>query len=254
MAKAFVPNLNNLPRVQPKNGIKTDNRAENLEWHNYSMYHKNEDYFETINTERKAYFLGFLFADGNNSVKRETARYIQWNLIPADSYMLEEFSLDIYGDKNHVKISSLPKLVKFPRGKTYKNKGANCITICSQKLSKDLEKHGCIPRKSLVLKFPTTVPGYLMNHFVRGYFDGDGCISKLAKKKKENSIFVCAFVSSSEFIIHLSNFLRKYIDVKGHITQKKKIFQLTIGGNQQAERLCDWLYKDASIFLKRKQS
>ncbi len=32
MAKAFIENRENEPQVDNKNGDKTDNRAENLEW------------------------------------------------------------------------------------------------------------------------------------------------------------------------------------------------------------------------------
>ena len=50
-----------------------------------------------------------------------------------------------------------------------------CVT--SIKLVHDLIKHGCVENKSLILKAPTTVPKELLHHFIRGYFDGDGCVA-----------------------------------------------------------------------------
>ncbi len=34
------------------------------------MYDLNENYFENIDTEQKAYFLGFIFADGNIQLRQ----------------------------------------------------------------------------------------------------------------------------------------------------------------------------------------
>lgn len=59
------------------------------------------------------------------------------------------------------------------------------LTITNKKIAKDLIKCGCIPNKSLVLKFPDErifASKDLIRHFIRGYFDGDGCISYLETK------------------------------------------------------------------------
>lgn len=49
---------------------------------------------------------------------------------------------------------------------------------------------GCIPNKSLILKFPdeNLVPKNLIKHFIRGYFDGDGCISYSFLNKEKDII------------------------------------------------------------------
>ncbi len=41
----------------------------------------------------------------------------------------------------------------------------------------DLIGHGATIRKSLTLTFPTHLDEKLIKHFLRGYFDGDGCIN-----------------------------------------------------------------------------
>lgn len=46
----------------------------------------------------------------------------------------------------------------------------------------DLISHGCVPNKSLILK-PPKIDNELINHFIRGYFDGDGCVSFNSKTK-----------------------------------------------------------------------
>ena len=50
------------------------------------------------------------------------------------------------------------------------------MQISNSTISKDLENLGMVANKSLILAFPTFISKELMPHFIRGYFDGDGCV------------------------------------------------------------------------------
>ena len=56
----------------------------------------------------------------------------------------------------------------------------------------DLIKQGCVPNKSLILTFPNKyqVPKNLINHFIRGYFDGDGSIYEYSKTHAGSISFI----------------------------------------------------------------
>lgn len=51
------------------------------------------------------------------------------------------------------------------------------MRIGSKKVFHDLLKLGLTPRKSLTIKFPNDIPNKYFGHFIRGYFDGDGCVT-----------------------------------------------------------------------------
>ena len=117
---------------------------------------KNEGYFDVIDTEFKAYFLGFFMADGNNC-----NGVLKIKLHVRDKKILEIFSLNILG-KNTVLYYEDTAILKFG----------------SLKMSKRFTELGIVPRKSYhKTDIPKQIPDNLIRHFVRGYFDGDGCIS-----------------------------------------------------------------------------
>ena len=126
----------------------------------------NSNIFNTIDTEEKAYWLGFLYADGNvldnNTISLELSTVDKEHLIKFNSFLNK--SLDIREDKNRVR----------------------CI-FKDTTIKNSLVNLGCIPRKSLVLRFPKDkqVPKRLKRHFVRGYIDGDGSIYK-----SNNNIYI----------------------------------------------------------------
>jgi hypothetical protein len=133
--------------------------------------------FREINDESGAYFLGLLYADGNIS-KNKTC--ISLKLKSNDQIILEKFR-DIMSPSSPIKIA--------------KNKGSpntySYFRINQKEICEQLISHGCIPNKSLILQFPTTVPLELIRHFLRGYSDGDGTIyqNKFKNKKTINTIW-----------------------------------------------------------------
>lgn len=148
--------------------IKNILLRRNVKLHNKSKFYRihslNEDYFEKIDSEDKAYFLGLIYADG--CVFRNCLKI---SLQEEDGYILGVLKDKLnYGGA----ISKVnPKIET-------SHKPQSSLQIGSKKLVSDLNKLGCIARKSLVLEFPTNkqVPRHLIFHFIRGCFDGDGWV------------------------------------------------------------------------------
>ena len=127
-----------------------------------------KDYFRTIDEESKAYWLGFLYADGCISNDLKT---IIIELSAKDLRHIEKFKKAIEAPQN-IQLYERDG-VKFAR-----------IRIGCKEMVSDLIEKGCHPHKTFDVHFPNldTVPNELIKHFIRGVFDGDGCIS-LTKRK-----------------------------------------------------------------------
>mgnify|MGYP002625860766 CR=1 FL=1 len=83
------------------------------------------------------------------------------------------------------------------------------FSVSSPKMKVDLIRLGAIPNKSLILEFPKDIPNDLIRHFVRGYFDGDGCISKNEDR--------CSLVSTENFCVELSHILQEKLGIHSSI-------------------------------------
>lgn len=210
-----------------------------------NKYPIKEDYFDKIDSEDKAYFLGLLYADGCNNEKRNA---ISIGLQEKDKYILEIFREKI----------GLSKPLSFRNRKkekvTYQNEYK--LNIINKKLSKRLSELGCWTNKSMTLQFPDEgqIPNNLLNHFIRGVWDGDGHVG-LHKRKKNNWTLVDVSLTSTEmFCDKLSKVLRiKGINTSITAKNKSKITrQLHINSRPQAVEFLNWIYKDSTVFLKRK--
>ena len=202
----------------------------------YRIYNFNETYFDFINTEEKAYWLGFLYADG----------YVGENTI---ELTLKE------SDYNH--LAKFAKALDYDGPISYKKDvKAYRVSLCSQYLCDSLTKKGCMKAKSLILNFPTNdqVPTELIKHFIRGYIDGDGSIGiYLSNKTDKTKQFRCSILGTKDFLDNLYLILKKECFItKTKYSPHGKAWALNISGNKKNIKVMQFLYNNANIYLDRK--
>lgn len=206
----------------------------------YRKHNFDTTYFENIDTEDKAYFLGLLYADGCNFIKNGN---VCLGLGEQDIHILEDF-------KRHIQYTGEIKIIEI----THKMKSKMCdLRINSKHLSMQLTNLGISSPKSLTLKFPTEeqVPNYLIHHFIRGFFDGDGYISK------GRSLPVFSITTTLQFLEKTQDILMKECGLNQTKISRtngdnKNTYTMTYTGSHNCKRVRDYLYKDATVFLKRK--
>jgi intein/homing endonuclease len=198
----------------------------------YNIY---KNLMDKIDTEEKAYWLGFFYADAYNNEK--CGRVV--------------VELQEQDEKHLVKCAHFFGQPRKPF-KQLKNGGkyiAYRLELNSKHLTKSLASLGCHQTKSFSITFPAWMPKNLIRHFVRGYFDGDGCIYT---HQDQLGVLI---VSTKEMLESIAFLLAK-IGVKGHISHPEKYtnntYRLDFGGSRQVKKFCDWIYKDAEIYLDRK--
>jgi len=205
----------------------------------------NISFFKEINCEENAYFLGFLYADGNVQINNN-AYTVTLKLKSNDQMIIEKFR-DIMSPSSSVKIT--------------KNKGSentySYFRINQKEICEQLILLGCIPNKSLILQFPKTIPKDLIKHFLRGYSDGDGSIYRNNFKGKSHANYIWKIVSTKQFCNSVSQILKEELNIScSQSLSRPKTNQITttlsVGGNNQSMKFLDWLYKDATIYLPRK--
>lgn len=199
-------------------------------------------FFNVIDTEEKAYALGIFYADGN--ITHENGHHTA-------SITLQECDRDIL-EKLMVATKFSGKLLEIKRAPPRKNQVRLCFA--SVQMCKDLVNKGCYPRKSLTLKFPTKdqVPDKLISHFIRGYYDGDGCITW-----SRNKVAIFTLTSTLEFCNEANQKLGTLVSkgtsyISKHRSSDKNVWVLGIC-QSNCRNVCDYLYKDATIWMERKR-
>lgn len=123
-------------------------------------------------SENMAYVLGYFAADGGMYKNRRGSCYVAFT--STDKELITLIKELMYA-------SNIIESYKNPK-KTWKRRYV--LQLGSRKLYERLLQLGFTPRKSLSLIFPN-IPDNILNHFLRGYFDGDGCAVFAYYKRKQ---------------------------------------------------------------------
>jgi hypothetical protein len=217
--------------VLRKNNIKSRIRKHNC----------NEDYFEKIDSNEKAYWLGLLFADGyvrkrkQFNGKHKQGGIVGISLKNGDEYLLEKLIMDL---------DSTYKLTKQIKDGFLSYK----LEINSSKMANDLIKLGCVPNKSLIL-LPPNLTDEFVSHFIRGYFDGDGSVGRYNGRLK------FGLLGTNEILNWiLSYFNNKGIKTTPKISKRKNIYSIQVNSQPDIELIKDILYNSSDeCYLKRKK-
>lgn len=209
------------------------------------MIYNNE--FEIIDTEEKAYFLGLLYSDGCITKKSN----VSISLI--DEELIKKINT-IFPFFNYTTLQQ----------KTIHN---NKLSHILRKQNKDLATHliekGLINNKSNknknIFHFPTNkqVPNDLVNHFIRGYFDGDGSV--FYQKLRPNLLKFEITGSSLSIISSIYNyFITNNVLIKYRVKKNKNhkyldMYTIECIKTLEVLKIRELLYKNATIFLNRKK-
>lgn len=141
-----------------------------------------EDFFRRIDTPEKAYWLGFLSADGWIVTEKGTLRGVGFALHERDQAILEQYAQSI----------------RFPGSPIRTRKGSPLMQVkfTSPAMAADLVTHGVTPQKSRTIAWPE-LEAHLLRHYARGVFDGDGSVGR-----RPNGSLSAQLTTASEAFAH----------------------------------------------------
>ena len=193
-----------------------------------------------------AYVLGFFAADGCMIQNNRDGHFIEFHINDRDILVAIQRAVE----SNH-KISVRVR-------KNPKHKVGYRIQLGSKEMYKDLLSLGMCSRKSLALQMPT-VPQKYFKHFLRGYFDGDGCVyfKKLQFADRKNKRYILQSVFSCgtfNFLTELLILLRGYGVQGGSLKRKRRGNELTLSHHDSVAlyRIMYNNLQDSDIYLGRK--
>lgn len=209
--------------------------------------------FETIDTEQKAYWLGYLFADGCLYNKEHTVKGKKYFQAHISLTSIDKEIIDNFKKFMGCSTISKPKIVK--KGLSLKKSIYYIANFSSLDLYNDLINKGMLEQKTYNLRPPKNIPDRLKRHFIRGYFDGDGSV--YISKRGKNITITSQFIGSKDFCQWIRNELEFLPNNKGIYKEKRTkhddLYYLRIN-KKNSKKFYQYIYKGATEYMNRKKN
>jgi LAGLIDADG-like domain len=226
-------------------------REHGLPKKSHRRYSLNENYFESIDTPDKAYFLGLIAADGSVAKTMRGPMALLLKLSVGNEAILQEFLKRIGSDASIKHTNYVTAQNKEPRIAAY-------VCITSEKICADLARYNVIPRKTWSY-ISVLLSAEMMPRFLRGYFDGDGTIIKVRREKPRTSDYRFHIVTyRREAAVFFQNYLhsqgvRAAIQQDGSKKDYAPLYQVRMVSNESKEQFVKLIYAGAgTLCLARK--
>ena len=207
----------------------------------------NKTFFDNIDSEEKAYWLGFIMADGWTRLdKNNKPSQMSIEINKKDIEILQNFKKSINSNHNIKERKRIQKTGYISE--------VCSITISCQHMTRKLIEYGVIPNKTYYGFINESIFNNneeLIFHYLRGYSDGDGTIDK-----KEHT-YVFKLVIKSKFILNtIEKWIKKYCKIKPKIKlesdKRGSAYRLFISNKKDYFVFLDKIYNNSTIYLERK--
>lgn len=206
---------------------------------------ENENYFSQIDTEFKAYILGFIYADGfvgnHNDFCISLSDKVKDNL-----FILNQFQEEIGCSVN---------LLHHETDKD--GNGKYTFKFSNEKIVTDLNKCGVFTCKSLEMQdIPNNIPKNFINHFIRGYFDGDGTICSWYDSYDNRKRYCMEILGTEKFLNKIQSIICLACNIKPtklhNVNRVVGLTRISHRGIKNLIKIRDYLYNNATVFITYK--
>ncbi len=203
----------------------------------HRKYAVNESFFDVIDTEEKAYWLGFITADGSVSPLNNA---LQITLHERDEGHLRKFLTSL---------QSAHPIYRIRKREVWHSR----VFIGSIRLTNALIRLGITPNKTFTIAPCSSVPTNLLPDYWRGVFDGDGSIFALKRAPRRLPAWGLKLVGSKAIAEGFKSFCHEFTDSKANTQLHLRSFIIKYSGVELIQTILSVLYGNAAIYLDRKK-
>lgn len=228
-----------ISKILKEKGFK--NRGASISNRKYSV---NDTFFDNIDSEEKAYFLGIIYADGYLS-KTKYGGSIIIQLKLTDIEILEKLKNSIsYTGKIHIRQRNPKWKGSYPNSYTSAR-----LEITNKHIFQRLTEIGLTQNKTEDCKYPYDIINKkYQKDFIRGYFDGDGSVFKTSDGK-----WRCSICGTEDFLKGIMKYFSKEFRIKSrHPDRESNNRYYSFGKKDDVKSFLNTIYEGSSIYLERK--